>query len=100
MVLEKKKQLKELKKSNDYPKIKDEHDAISNELKELKRQRDDFIADNKSLMYKNYELNKEYNLLVPRIESAKKQLQLSKNEIIKKRSLIHNITNSKDFILF
>ena len=53
MVLEKKKQLKELKKSNDYPKIKDEHDAISNELKELKRQRDDFIADNKTLLYKN-----------------------------------------------
>lgn len=95
----KKETIEGIKKSNDYPKIKDEHDAISNELKELKRQRDDFIADNKSLMYKNFELNKEYNLLVPKIESSKKELQLTKNELNKKRELLDNITNSEDYTI-
>jgi hypothetical protein len=36
-----------IKKINDYPKIKDEYDAVSDKVKELKSQRDFYIQDNK-----------------------------------------------------
>jgi hypothetical protein len=45
-----------IKKSNDYPKIKDEYEYTSNKLKELKGQKEYYLADNKTLMYKNYKL--------------------------------------------
>ena len=64
--------VEEIKISNDYPIIKEEYQDISDQLKELQRQRDFYISDNKLLMLKNCELNNEYNSLVSKIESEKR----------------------------
>jgi hypothetical protein len=60
-----------IKISNDYSIIKEEYQDISDQLKELKRQRDFYLSDNKLLMLKNCELNNEHNSLVSKIESEK-----------------------------
>ena len=86
-----------IKKSNDYLKIKEEYNVITDQLPELRRQRDFYIPDNKILMSKNWELNNEYNSLVSKIESVKKMLQLTENELNKKRDLLGSIENSEDY---
>jgi hypothetical protein len=86
-----------IKISNDYPKIKEEYHDISDELKELKRQRDFYISDNKILGLKNCELNNECNSLLSKIESANRMLQLTENELNKIRNLLENIKNSEDY---
>ena len=88
-----------IKISNDYPKIKEEHHGISNELKGLKRQRDFYNSDNKLLISKNCELNNEYNSLLSKIESQNRMLQLTENELNKKRDLLDSIKNSEDYTI-
>jgi transcriptional regulator len=86
-----------IKISNDYPKIKEEYHNISNELTQLKKERDFYLSDNKLLISKNCELNDEYNSLLSNIESANRMLELTENEINKKRELLDTITNSKEY---
>lgn len=88
-----------IKISNDYPIIKEEYQDISDQLKELQRQRDFYISDNKLLMLKNCELNNEYNSLVSKIESEKKILELTENELNKKREILDTIKNSEDYAI-
>ena len=68
-------------------KIKEEHQNISEELKDLKRQIEFYILDNNLLRCKNCELNNEHNSLVLKIESEERMLQLHENEINKKREI-------------
>jgi transcriptional regulator len=88
-----------IKKRNELIKIKEEHLNISEELKDLKKQREFYISDNKILKCKNCELNNEYTSLVSKNESANRMLQLKKNELNKKRALLDNINNSKDYTI-
>ena len=87
-----------IKISNDYPIIKEEYQDISDQLKELQRKRDFYISDNKLLMLKNCELNNEYNSLVSKIESEKKILELTENELNKKE-ILDTIKNSEDYAI-
>jgi hypothetical protein len=86
-----------IKISNNYPKIKQEYHDISDQLKDLRKERDFYISDDKLLVRKNCELNNEYNSLVSRIESANRMLQLIENELNKKRDLLESIKNSEDY---
>ena len=86
-----------IKISNDYPKIKEEYHDISDQLPDLQRQRDFYISDNKILICKNCELNNEYNSLVSKIKSENRTLQLTENELNKKRELLDTIKNSEDY---
>lgn len=88
-----------IKKRNELIKIKEEYHNISEELKDLKRQREFYISDNKILKCKNCELNNEYISLVSNNESANRMLQLKNNELNKKRALLDNINNSKDYTI-
>ncbi|HET7644782.1 MAG TPA: hypothetical protein VFK40_14855 [Nitrososphaeraceae archaeon] len=85
--------------SNDYPKIKKEHHNISEELKDLKRQRDFYVSDNKLLKCKHCELNNEHNSLILKIESEKRMLQLLRSNINKNREMLENINNSEDYAI-
>jgi hypothetical protein len=80
-------------------KIKEEHHNISEELKDLKRQIEFYILDNNLLRCKNCELNNEHNSLVLKIESEERMLQLHENEINKKREILENIKNNKDYAI-
>ena len=80
-------------------KIKEEHQNISEELKDLKRQIEFYILDNNLLRCKNCELNNEHNSLVLKIESEERMLQLHENEINKKREILENIKNNKDYAI-
>jgi hypothetical protein len=62
--------------NNKFPKIKEEYQDISENLIDLQKQRDFHLTDNRLLIYKNCELNNEYNLLVFEIESANGMLKL------------------------
>jgi hypothetical protein len=86
-----------IKISNEYPKIKEEYHDISEELKELKRQRDFYIPDNKMLISKNCELNNELKSLILKNETQNRLLQLAENELNKKRVLLNRIHNSEDY---
>lgn len=86
-----------IKISNEYPKIKEEHHDISEELKELKRQRDFYIPDNKMLIGKNCELNNEHKSLLLKNETQNRLLQLAENELKKKSVLLNRIHNSEDY---
>jgi transcriptional regulator len=88
-----------IKKRNELIKIKEEHLNISEELKDLKKQREFYISDNKILKCKNCELNNEYTSLVSKNESANRMLQLKNNELNKERALLDNINNSKDYTI-
>jgi hypothetical protein len=88
-----------IKISNDYPKIKEEYYSISDELKEIKRQRDFYLSDNKILMSKNFEMNNECNLILSKIGSQNKLLQLTENELNKKRELLDILTNSGEYAI-
>lgn len=88
-----------IKISNDYPKIKEEHHNISEELKDLKKQSEFYFSDNKLLSRKNHELNNEHNSLVLKIESEKRMLQLLRNDINKNREMLENIKNSEDYAI-
>jgi transcriptional regulator len=88
-----------IKKRNELIKIKEEYHNIAEELKDLKRQREFYISDNKILKCKNCELNNEYISLVSNNESANRMLQLKNNELNKKRVLLDNINNSKDYTI-
>ena len=48
---------------------------------------------------KNCELNNEHNSLVLKIESEERMLQLLENNINKKREMLENIKNSKDYTI-
>ena len=80
--------MKQLKKGkrNELIKIKEEYRNFSEELKDLKRQREFYISDNKILKCKNCELYNEYISLVSNNESANRMLQLKNNEL--KKSII------------
>ena len=80
-------------------KIKEEHQNISEELKDLKRQIEFYILDNNLLRCKNCKLNNEHNSLVLKIESEERMLQLHENEINKKREILENIKNNKDYAI-
>jgi hypothetical protein len=84
-----------IKKINDYPKIKDEYDAVSDKVKELKSQRDFYIQDNKLYIRKNCELNNENNSLVLKNEAEKRILKATVNELNKIRDLLENIRTVK-----
>lgn len=88
-----------IKISNDYPKIKEEHHNISEELKDLKKQSEFYVSDNKLLSRKNCELNNEHNSLVLKIESEERMLQLLRNDINKNREMLENIKNSEDYAI-
>ena len=88
-----------IKISNDYPKIKEEHHNISEELKDLKKQSEFYFSDNKLLSRKNHELNNEHNSLVLKIESEKRMLQLLRSNINKNREMLENIKNSEDYAI-
>ena len=49
------------------------------------------------MICKNCELNNEYNSLVSKIESVKKMLRLTENELNKKRDLLDTIKNSQEY---
>ena len=86
------------KKRNELVKIKEEHHNIYEELKDLKRQSEFYVSDNKLLRCKNCELTNELNSLVLKIESEERILQLLDNEINKKRELLDTITNSEEYV--
>ncbi|MGZ8891236.1 MAG: hypothetical protein ACXW0J_07535 [Nitrososphaeraceae archaeon] len=81
---------------NDLPKIKEEYYDISDQLPDLQKQRDFYILDNKLLINKNFEMNTECNLVLSKIESANKILQLTDNELNKKREILDSINNSSE----
>ena len=95
--IDKKEIVEAIKISNDYPKIKEEYHDISDQLPDLQRQRDFYISDNKILICKNCELNNEHNSLVSKIKSQNRTLQLTDNELNKKRELLDTIKNSEDY---
>ena len=86
-----------IKISNDYPKIKEEYHHLSDQLKELTQQKDFYISDNKLLISKNCELNNEYNSLLSKLESEKRMLELTENELNKKRELLDTIKNNEEY---
>jgi transcriptional regulator len=86
-----------IKISNDYPIIKEEYHDITEQLKDLREQRDFYLQDNKLLICKNCELNNEYNSLVSKIESEKRRFELIENELYKKRQLLNSLNNSEDY---
>ena len=86
-----------VKMSNDLPNIKEEYHDIAEHLKELKRQREFYISDNKLLMNKNFEMNNESNLLLSKIESRNRTLEVTENELNKKRELLETTQNSEDY---
>ena len=49
------------------------------------------------MISKNCELNNECNSLLSKIESANRMLQLTENELNKKRDLLESIKNSEDY---
>ena len=81
---------------NDLPKIKEEYHDISDQLSDLQKQRDFYLSDNKLLINKNFEMNNESNSLLSKLESANKILQLTDNELNKKREIIDSINNSSE----
>ena len=86
-----------IKMSNDLPIMKEEYHDISDQLKDLRKQRDFYLLDNKLFISKNCELNNEYNFLLSKVESESRILELTDNELNKKRELLDTITNSEDY---
>ena len=82
---------------NDLPKIKEEYHDISDQLSDLQKQRDFYLSDNKLLINKNFEMNNESNSLLSKLESDKSILQVTENELNKKRDLLDTIKNSEDY---
>lgn len=50
------------------------------------------------MVCKNCELNNEHNSLVSKIKSQNRTLQLTENELNKKRELLNSIKNSEDYV--
>jgi transcriptional regulator len=90
--------VKSIRMSNDLPNIKEEYQDISDQLPELQKEREFYISDNELLINKNCELNNECNSLLSKIESANRMLELTNNELDKKRDILENIKNSEDYI--
>ena len=88
-----------IKMSNDLPKIKEEYQEISDKLPGLQNEKYSYLIDNKFLRGKNCELNDECNSLLLKIKSQSKLLELTKNELIKKRELLNTITKSEDYAI-
>jgi DNA-binding CsgD family transcriptional regulator len=88
-----------IKMSIDLPKIKKEYQEISDKLPGLQNEKDSYIIDNKFLRGKNCELNDECNSLLLKTKSQSKLLELTKNELIKKRELLNTITKSEDYAI-
>jgi hypothetical protein len=76
-----------IKMSNDLPKIKEEYQEISYKLPGLQNEKYSYLIDNKFLRGKNCELNNECNSLLSKNKLQSKVLELTKNELIKKREL-------------
>ena len=95
--ISKKEIVEAIKMSNDFPKIKEEYHDIFDQLPDLRKQRDFYLSDNKSLINKNCELNNECNSLLSKIESENRILQLTENELNKKREILDTIKNSEDY---
>ena len=53
-----------IKISNDFPIIKEEYHDISDQLTELREQRDFYLPDNKILICKNCELNNDVQFII------------------------------------
>ena len=88
-----------IKMSNDLPKIKEEYQEISYKLPGLQNEKYSYLIDNKSLRGKNCELNNECNSLLLKIKSKSKLLELTTNQLIKKRELLNTISNSEDYAI-
>jgi DNA-binding CsgD family transcriptional regulator len=88
-----------IKMSNDLPKIKEEYQDISDKLPSLQNEKYSYLIDNKSLRGKNCELNNECNSLLLKIKSKSKLLELTTNQLIKKRELLNTISNSEDYAI-
>ena len=88
-----------IKISNDYLKIKEEYHDISDQLPDLQRQRNFYLLDNKILICKNCELKNEHNSLVTKIKSQNRMLELTENELNKKRKLLDSIKNNEDYVI-
>ena len=82
---------------NDLRKIKEEYYDISDQLSDLQKQRDFYLSDNRLLINKNFEMNNESNSLLSKLESDKSILQVTENELNKKRDLLDTIKNSEDY---
>jgi hypothetical protein len=89
--------VKAVKMINDLPKIEEEYNNISNELKDLRRQRDFYLSDNKFLKSINSEMNNEYNTLLSKKESMRKSLVWIETELTEKTQLVDSIKNSEEF---
>jgi DNA-binding CsgD family transcriptional regulator len=96
--ISKEKIVETIKMSNDLPNIREEYQEISDQLPELQKEREFYISDNKLLISKNCELNDEYNSLLSKIESKSKMLELTENELNKKRDLLDTINNSEEYV--
>jgi DNA-binding CsgD family transcriptional regulator len=88
-----------IKISNDYPKIKEEYQEISDQLPNLQKERNFYISDNEFLKNKNCELNNECNSLLLKNETQNKLLELTENDLNKKIELLKNIKNSEEYAL-
>ena len=88
-----------IKMNNDLPIIKEEYHDISDRLNDLRKERDFYLLDNNLLISKNCELNNEYNFLLSKVESKSRILELTDNELNKKRELLDTIKNSKEYAI-
>lgn len=84
--------------NNELTKIKEEYHNISNELKDLQKERDFYLSDNELLISKNCELNNEYNSLLSKIEAQNEMLELTENKLNKKRELLETRENSNEYV--
>ncbi len=73
-------------------------DKEDKELPNQQKERDFYLSDNEFLKNKNCELNDECNSLLAKIESQNKLLEITKNEIDKKRELLDTITDSEEYV--
>lgn len=89
--------VKAVKMINDLPKIEEEYNNISNELKDLLRQRDFYLSDNKFLRNINSQLNNEHNILLSKTESEKKSLLFIETMITEETQLLDSINHSEEF---
>lgn len=96
--ISKEKIVEAVKMINELPKIKEEYQEISDQLPDLQKEREFYLSDNKLLISKNCELNDECNSLLLKIESANRMLELTENELNKKRELLDTITKSEEYV--
>lgn len=79
------------------PKIREEFNNISDQLINLKIQRDGREAYNKYLQTKNYEFKEEYKSHLGTIDSKKDELHSIDNELDDKKQLLENMNKSDEY---